>query len=126
MNNIISGTVVIGVGLIGYAFSTWYNRRNIALEEKNAVIHTLKKQKAELEEHGDQLTQQLKRNEKEKKENKMNLQQVENTPGLLKEKEDLLKVTWKLDEQQREYEKLRNHADLLLLNIHTLLSIAAK
>lgn len=98
----------------------------IALEEKNAVIHTLNKQKAGLEEHRDQLTQHLKRNEEEKKENKMNLQQVENTPGLLKEKEDLIKVTWKLDEQQREYEKSMNHVDRLLQNINTLLSIAAK
>lgn len=97
----------------------------IALE-KNAVIHTLKKQKVELEEHQARLTQHLKRNEEEKKENKMNLQQVENTPGLLKEKEDLLKVTWKLDEQQREYEKSRNRVDRLLQNIDTLLSIAAK
>lgn len=96
------------------------------MEEKNAAIHTLKKQKLELEEHRDQLTQHLKRNEEEKKENKMNLQQVENTPGLLKEKEDLLKVTWKLDEQQREYEKSRNRVDRLLQNIDTLLSIAAK
>lgn len=96
------------------------------LEKKNAVIGTLKKQLAELKAYRDQLTQQLGRNEKEKTENKINLQQVENTPWLLTEKEDLLKVTWKLDEQKIEYEKSRNHIDRLLQNIDNLLSIAAE
>lgn len=94
----------------------------IGLEKTNAVINTLEELKKELEKHRDHLTQQLERIETGRNENKMKIRQVEDTPDFLKEKDDLLNVKSKLDDEQRTYGTFVLHVDQMLQTTDTLLS----
>lgn len=93
----------------------------IGLEKKNAVINTLTELKKELEKHRDQLAQQLERIETGRNENKMKLRQVENTPDFLKEKDDLLNVKSKLDDEEKTYETFVLDVKQMLQTTETLL-----
>lgn len=98
----------------------------IGLEKKNAVINTLTELKKELEKHRDQLTQQLERIETGRNENKMKLRQVEDTPDFLKEKDVLLNVKSKLDDEQRTYGTFVLDVDQMLQTTDTLLVIVTE
>ncbi|XP_062301200.1 uncharacterized protein LOC134006128 isoform X2 [Scomber scombrus] len=103
------------------------------LQQKANMADGLKEQKQTLENHKDQMKLQLKEVEKKKEENKEKLLSVENKiteaenkkkdkGGLLKEKENLTDVKWKLDEQKTNWEKLILSVEQMLQRIDVLVN----
>nr|XP_033465471.1 golgin subfamily A member 6-like protein 4 isoform X2 [Epinephelus lanceolatus] len=108
------------------------------IQKKDNVLDSLKEIRRELENHRGQLLSQLEELERQKKENKEKLQSVDRKiteserertdekQRLLKEKQDLLGVKWKLDEHKTEREKLVLHVEQLLQKINTIVSTATE
>lgn len=107
------------------------SKQDEELQKKNNIVHLPNEQNVELENFKGQLKSQLEEVEGEKKERrkkiaKSEIEKTDENQGLLKEKENLLDVRWKLDERKTNLEKLVMHMKQLLQKMDILISILKK